>query len=115
MEESLKNIELDTLSLYGGRYIQNKIRAYGNNVCTNFRGLNVSGDDAECKFLTVISVDSLLVYENKHLQVYLYNYAYKIIDKELVYHLGNLFETDKNYYFDFDKWVLLMLYYKRID
>ena len=38
-------------------------------------------DDIECEFLTVISIDSLLAYENKYyLQEYLDNCAYKIVD-----------------------------------
>ena len=52
-------------------------------------------DDAECEFLTVISIDSLLVYENKYyLQVYLDNCAYKIVYKQMIDYLGdNLFES----------------------
>ena len=39
---------------------------------TNFCGLNVPEDDIECGYFTVISIDSLLVYDEKHyLQVYL--------------------------------------------
>ena len=35
-------------------------------------------DDIECESLTVISIDSLLVYENKYyLQIYLDNCVYK--------------------------------------
>ena len=47
---------------------------YGDKVYTNFRDLNVPEDDIECEFFTVISIDSLLVYENKYyLQVCLDN------------------------------------------
>ena len=36
----------------------------------------------ECESFTIISIDSLLVYENKYyLQVYLDNCGYKIVDK----------------------------------
>ena len=41
------------------------MRTYGNKVYTNFHGLNVLEDDIECEFFTVISIDSLLVYESK--------------------------------------------------
>ena len=42
-----------------------------------FCGLNVPEDDIECESFTVISINSLLVYENKYyLQVYLDNCAY---------------------------------------
>ena len=36
--EDLKNIELNTLSVYDDRYIKTKIRGYGDKVYTNFRG-----------------------------------------------------------------------------
>ena len=51
-------------------------------------------DDIECKFFTVISFDSLLVYENKYyLQVYLDNCAYNIVNKEMLNYLDkNVFE-----------------------
>ena len=39
-------------------------------------------DDQECELFTGISIDSLLVYENKYyLEVYLDNCAYKIVNK----------------------------------
>ena len=42
----------------------------------NFHGLNVSQDDIECKFLTVISIDCLLVYDSKYyFQVYLRQFS----------------------------------------
>ena len=61
----MKNTALNFLPVYDDRYIKIKIRTYGDKVYTNFRGLNVSEDDMECESLTVISVDYLLVYENK--------------------------------------------------
>ena len=47
-----------------------------------------------CEFFTDISIDSLLVYENKYyLKVYLENCAYKIINKQMTNYLDeNLFE-----------------------
>ena len=66
-----KNIELNALPVYDRRYTETKRRTYGDNVCTNFCGLNVREDDIEFESFTVISIDSLLVYENKYyLQVY---------------------------------------------
>ena len=80
--EDLKDIELNALWVYDDRYIKTKIRGYGIKVYTNFRGLNVPQDDIECECFTVISINSLLVYENKYyLQVYLDYCAYKSIDK----------------------------------
>ena len=39
-------------------------------------------DDIECESFTVISIDSVFIYNNKyHLQVYVDNCAYKILNK----------------------------------
>ena len=77
--EDLKNIELNILPVYDDRYIKSKIRTYGDKIYTNFDGLNEPEDDIECESFTIISIDSLLVYENKYyLNVYLDNCAYKI-------------------------------------
>ena len=43
------------------RYIKTKIRTYGNDFYTNFRGLYVPEDDIEFESFTVISTDSLFV------------------------------------------------------
>ena len=82
--EDLKNIELNALPVYDDRYINTKIREYGDKVYTNFRDLNVLEDDIECEYFTVISINSLLVYNNKYyLQIYLDNCAYKIVNKQM--------------------------------
>ena len=74
--EDLKNIKLNSLPVYGDRYLKNKIRTYGDKVCANFPGLNVQEDYLEFESFTVISVDSLLVYDKKYyLQVYIDNCA----------------------------------------
>ena len=60
-------------------------------------------DDKECESLTVISIDCLLVYENKYyLQVYLDNCAYKFVNKQITYYL------DENF---FEDSILEMLYW----
>ena len=43
--EDLKDIKLNALPFYDGRYIKTKIRTNSNKVYTNFRCLNVSEDD----------------------------------------------------------------------
>ena len=43
-----------------------KIRMHDNKIYTNVRGLNVPEDDIEWQYFTVISINSLLVYENKY-------------------------------------------------
>ena len=62
----MKNIELNVLPVYDSRYIKTKIKTCGDKVYTNFRALNVLEDDIECKSFTVISINSLIVYENKY-------------------------------------------------
>ena len=90
--EDLKNIELNALPVYDDRYIKTKIRTYGDKVYTNFRGLNVPEDDIECESFTVISIDSLIVYDEKYyLQVFLDNCAYKILNKQMTAYLMKIF------------------------
>ena len=88
--KDLKNIELKALRVYDDRYIKVKIRRYSDNVYTNFRGLNISEDDINVDLLESISIDSLLVYENKYyLQVYLDNCAYKTANKQMADYLDD--------------------------
>ena len=70
--EDLKNIELDALPVYDNKYIKTKILTYGDKVYTNFCDLDVPENDKEYESFTVISIDSLLVYNEKYyLQVFL--------------------------------------------
>ena len=70
------------------------MRTYGAKVYTNFHGLNVSEDDIESESFTVTSIDSLLVYGRKYyLQVYLDNFDYETVIKQMTDYLDdNLFE-----------------------
>ena len=66
------------------------MRTYGDKNYANFHGLNVPKDDIECESFAVISIDSLLVYENKdYLHVYLDNCAYKIANKQMTNYLDD--------------------------
>ena len=51
-------------------------------------------DGVEYESFAIISIESLLVYENKYyLQVYLDNCAYKIVDKQMIDYLNdNIFQ-----------------------
>ena len=86
--EELKKFEMNALPVCDNRYIESKIRTYGDkfydnsyikskirtcgdNVYTDFRGLNIPEDGVECESFTVISIDSLLVYENKYMRIYI--------------------------------------------
>ena len=89
---------MNSLPVYDDRYIETKIRTYGDKVYINFRGLNVSEDGVECKSFKIISIDSLLVYENKYyIQVYLDNCAYGTVNTQMMDCLAeNLFEPGEN-------------------
>ena len=88
-------MELNVLPVYDDRYIKTKLRTFGDKVYSNFRDLNMPEDDIECESFTVISIDSLLLYENKYyLQVYLDNCAYNVVNKQIMDYLDqNLFEN----------------------
>ena len=91
--EDLKYSKLNALPVYDNRYIKPKIRTYGDNVYTNLHGVNVPEDYIEYESFTVISIDSLLIYENKYyLQIYLDNCAYKIVNKQMTDYLDNIFK-----------------------
>ena len=77
--------------------MKTNMRSYGDKVYTNC-SLNVPEDGVECKSYTIISSDSLLVYENYCLLVYLDICNYKIVDKQMIDYLDNLFETDEDYF-----------------
>ena len=89
---------MNSLPVYDDRYIETKIRTYGDKVYINFRGLNVSEDGVECKSFKIISIDSLLIYENKYyIQVYLDNCAYGTVNTQMMDYLAqNLFEPGEN-------------------
>ena len=64
--------------------MKTKLRTLGDNVYTNFGGLNMREGDIKCESFTVTSIDFLLVCENKYyLQVYLDNFDYKIVSKQM--------------------------------
>ena len=90
----LENTKLKALPAYDDWFLKTKIRTYRDKVYTNFRSLNLLEDDMQCKYFTVISIDSLLAYEKKYyLPVYLENCAYKIVNKQMTdYFDEKLFE-----------------------
>ena len=47
---------------YSDRYIKTKCRKYVAKAYTNFLGLDVPEDGAECKYFLAISIDSLMIY-----------------------------------------------------
>ena len=95
MIEDLKNIKLNALPVYDDKLMKTKTRTFGDKVHTNFRGLNVPEDDKECESFTVISINSLLVYDKEYsLQVYLKNCAYKVVNKQMADYLDEILFED---------------------
>ena len=80
--------------MYDDRYIKTKITTFGDKFYTNIRDLDVPEGDVECESFTVISIYSLLVCDKKYyLQVYLDNYTFKIVNKQMTNYLDeNLFK-----------------------
>ena len=64
--ENLKKNKLNALPVYDDSYMKTKIKTYGDEVYTTFRGLNIPEDDIGCESFTVVSINSLLVHENKY-------------------------------------------------
>ena len=64
--KNLKNIRLNALPVYDDRSMKTKIGPHSDKVYTNFRGIYESEVDIECESFTVISIDSLLVQENRY-------------------------------------------------
>ena len=60
-----KYFESNSLPVYD-EILKIKIRTYSDKVYTNFCGLNVPEDDTECESFTTISIEYLLVCENKY-------------------------------------------------
>ena len=100
---------MNALPFYDNRYIKTKIRLC-DMAYTNFCCWNVPEDGVEYKSFTIISIDSLIVYDNKYyLQVYVDNCIYEIVDKQIVDYLDD-------YLFDFGEISFLKNeYYARID
>ena len=65
-----------------------ELKTFGDKVYTNFSGLNVSEDGIKCQSFTTISINCLLVYENKYyLWVYLDNCTYTIVNMQIINYL----------------------------
>ena len=63
---------MNGLPVYDDGYVKIKVRTYGDEVYSNFHGLNVPEDDAKCESFTFIFIDSVLVYEKKYIKTILY-------------------------------------------
>ena len=56
------NIEFDSEPVYGDndKYINTKIKMYEDRVNTNFQGKKVPNENASCKWLSLIMLDSVI-------------------------------------------------------
>ena len=56
------NIKFDSEPVYGysGKYINIKIKTYGDKVNTNFQGKKVRKENTSCKGLSMITLDSVV-------------------------------------------------------
>ena len=86
---------MNALSVYDDRYIKIKITTYSKKVYTNFRGLNVTDNDIEYEYFTVISIGFLQVFENKYyLQINLFRQLH-------IYYYHRIFSLLKSVFFYF--------------
>ena len=62
------NIEFDSKPVYGDgdKYIQTKIKMYGGRVNENFQGKKVPKENALCKYLSLIILDSVIRVNKKY-------------------------------------------------
>ena len=60
--KNLMNIKFDSKPVYddNDKYINTKVKIYDNNVNTNFHGKKVPKENASCKFLSLIMLNSLV-------------------------------------------------------
>ena len=66
--EKLPKIKFDTKPVYGDdkKYIKTKIKTYGDSVITNFHNKNMSKENAPCKCLSIIMLDSVIKAKKKY-------------------------------------------------
>ena len=61
------NIEFDSEPVYGDndKSIKAKINSYGDKVNTNFKGKKMPKENASCKYLSLIMLDSVIKVRKK--------------------------------------------------
>ena len=66
--KNLVNIKFDNEPVYGDndKYIKTKIKIYDDNVNTNFQGKKVPKENASCKCLSLIMLDSIVKVKKKY-------------------------------------------------
>ena len=79
--KNLMNIESDSEPVYGDndKYIETKIKSYGNKVTTNFKGNKMPKENASYNCLSLITLDSVIKVNKKYYpQTLLEECKYKI-------------------------------------
>ena len=92
---SLKNIELDSERVYGDndKYIKAKIKPYRDKINTNFQDKRIPKENAPCKCLSLIMLDSVIRVNNP--QTLLQEYKYVIKNNKI----ENLINDDLDFKF----------------
>ena len=65
--KDLLKIKFDSEPVYGDndKYIKTKIKIYDGNVNTNFQDKGIAGEEASCKCLSIIMLDSVVRIKKK--------------------------------------------------
>ena len=66
--EKLLKIELDSKPVYGDddKYIKTKIKIYAKSIITNFHNKKIPKENAPCKCLSIIMIDSVITANKKY-------------------------------------------------
>ena len=66
--EKLLRIEFNSKPVYGDdeKYIKTKIKTYGDSVITNFHSKKIPKEEAPCKCLSIIMLDSVIKAKRKY-------------------------------------------------
>ena len=81
---TLMNIESDSEPAYGDndKYRKKKVKSYGDKVNTNFQGKKIQKENASCKCLSLIMLDSVISVNKKYFpQTHLEECKYEIKNK----------------------------------
>ena len=65
---SLMNSNCDSKPVYGdnGKYIKTRIKSYGDKINANFQGKTIPKENASCKCLSLIMLDSVIRANKKY-------------------------------------------------
>ena len=93
------NIEFDSDLVYGDKdkYIKEKIKSYGNIVNKKFPGKKIPNENASCKCLSLIMLDSVIRVSKKYyLQTLLEGCKYEIKKTKIEILINNDFDLSSS-------------------